>query len=319
MLTGMGDDGAAGLLEMKRAGAHTVAQDEASSVVFGMPKEAIAAGRRRRGPAAAADRRNRTQAGSHMTTNPTKQPISPGAATAPDQPTAGLRAALGDAGDLVRLVADSLSAASSRAATVELRLSELERRLGEVEADSGDLASRLVATERQASRLMNLYVATYQLHATLDPAEVRSTIAEIAINLLGAERFVLLLRAEGAGCEVALQEGMAGDTSGLYARGRYGGGDPMVDATLTSGVLQVGPMEGSQALAAVPLVVQDATVGVLVILKLLAHKEALLADDRDLLDLLAAHAASALIAAQAHASADRKIKTLESLVKLARR
>jgi len=44
IMTGMGDDGARGLLEMRRAGAHTVAQDEATSVVFGMPKEAIAAG-----------------------------------------------------------------------------------------------------------------------------------------------------------------------------------------------------------------------------------------------------------------------------------
>ncbi|WP_082465316.1 protein-glutamate methylesterase/protein-glutamine glutaminase [Burkholderia plantarii] len=44
ILTGMGRDGAAGLLEMKRAGAHTFAQDEASCVVFGMPREAIALG-----------------------------------------------------------------------------------------------------------------------------------------------------------------------------------------------------------------------------------------------------------------------------------
>ena len=44
LLTGMGKDGAAGLLEMKRAGARTLAQDEASCVVFGMPKEAIALG-----------------------------------------------------------------------------------------------------------------------------------------------------------------------------------------------------------------------------------------------------------------------------------
>ncbi len=44
MLTGMGRDGAAGMLEMKEAGAINIAQDEASCVVFGMPKEAIAAG-----------------------------------------------------------------------------------------------------------------------------------------------------------------------------------------------------------------------------------------------------------------------------------
>jgi two-component system, chemotaxis family, protein-glutamate methylesterase/glutaminase len=44
ILTGMGNDGALGLLEMKKAGAETVAQDEATCVVFGMPKEAIARG-----------------------------------------------------------------------------------------------------------------------------------------------------------------------------------------------------------------------------------------------------------------------------------
>lgn len=44
IMTGMGDDGAAGLLEMRNAKAHTVAQDEASCVVFGMPKEAIKRG-----------------------------------------------------------------------------------------------------------------------------------------------------------------------------------------------------------------------------------------------------------------------------------
>jgi two-component system chemotaxis response regulator CheB len=44
LLTGMGKDGAAGLLEMRRAGAHTLAQDEASSVVYGMPREAAQLG-----------------------------------------------------------------------------------------------------------------------------------------------------------------------------------------------------------------------------------------------------------------------------------
>ena len=44
IMTGMGSDGARGLLQMRQAGARTVAQDEATSVVFGMPKEAIKLG-----------------------------------------------------------------------------------------------------------------------------------------------------------------------------------------------------------------------------------------------------------------------------------
>lgn len=44
IMTGMGDDGARGLLAMRENGAQTLAQDEASCVVFGMPKEAIKLG-----------------------------------------------------------------------------------------------------------------------------------------------------------------------------------------------------------------------------------------------------------------------------------
>jgi two-component system chemotaxis response regulator CheB len=44
IMTGMGDDGAKGMREMKEAGAYNLAQDEASCIVFGMPKEAIQAG-----------------------------------------------------------------------------------------------------------------------------------------------------------------------------------------------------------------------------------------------------------------------------------
>jgi two-component system chemotaxis response regulator CheB len=44
ILTGMGKDGARGMLAMHAAGAWTVAQDEASSIVYGMPREAVAIG-----------------------------------------------------------------------------------------------------------------------------------------------------------------------------------------------------------------------------------------------------------------------------------
>ncbi len=199
------------------------------------------------------------------------------------------------------------------------QIEQLKRRLDAAEADLTELSDRLVDTENQRGRLMNLYVATYQLHATLDLAEVNATIAEIARDLLGAERFVLLLREEeGDACEVALAEGVSTEDGGLYAGGRYAGGDSLVDRTLADGVLRTDGDGSSEALAVVPLRVQGAVVGAVVLLKLFDHKPSLTAEDRDLLDLLAAHAASALFAAQVYSRTDRKLRTLESLVKLVR-
>jgi uncharacterized coiled-coil protein SlyX len=232
-----------------------------------------------------------------------------------------LRSTLERAGELIRVVESNLRGSEgNEGASADERIAELERRLSTAESDVKELASRLVDSEHQGGRLMNLYVATYQLHATLEPAEVQATIAEIAINLLGADQFVLLLRRdEGEGYEIALREGSYdGGVVSLYDGESYKGGDPMVDQTLRDGVLRLGPTAESQALAAVPLRVQNDIVGALVVLKLLDHKPILRAEDRDLLDLLSAHAASAMFAARLFATKDRKLRTLESLVKLAR-
>lgn len=229
-----------------------------------------------------------------------------------------LRSTLDRAAELVRTLEGNLGAPGA-VGTSDERARELERRLEAAETDVKELASRLVDSEHQAGRLMNLYVATYQLHSTLDPSEVQDTIAEISINLLGAEQFVLLLReseGEGPECEVALAEGI--EDGSPYAGGTYRGGDAMVDDTLEDGVLRLGPTPDSDVLAAVPLRVQEVIVGALVVLKLFDHKPMLKAEDRDLLELLSAHAASALFAARLFAAKDRKLRTLESLVKLAR-
>jgi nitrate/nitrite-specific signal transduction histidine kinase len=193
-----------------------------------------------------------------------------------------------------------------------------EMRLAQAESEREELAARLVEVEHQVGRLMTLYVATYQLHATLDPADVQSTIAEIAVNMLGAEQFALLLRDEEKDVlEIRLQEGQI-DASWSKAA-VYPGGDPLIDASLLDGVLRFGPTENSPVLVAVPLRVQDVTVGALIITKLLDHKGKLEEEDRELLDLLGAHAASALFASRVYARAARKLRTLEGLIKLVRK
>jgi nitrate/nitrite-specific signal transduction histidine kinase len=193
--------------------------------------------------------------------------------------------------------------------------SDMEARLAAVESERQELSCRLSEVEHQVGRMMTLYVATYQLHSTLDPVEVQSTIAEIALNLIGAEQFVLILRDdEDRGYQVRLNQG---DANVRWARSpRYEGGDPLVDSALTDGGIRFGPHPDSPVLAVVPLRVQDVSIGALAIFKLLSHKPALVKEDHDLLDLLGAHAASAIFASRTYTKTARKLRTLEGLIKL---
>ncbi|BCW92396.1 MAG: hypothetical protein KatS3mg007_0290 [Thermoanaerobaculum sp.] len=230
---------------------------------------------------------------------------------------AELKTTLEKARELVRELEHKLQTAG--VATAGEKDDELAQRLARTEADVKELAAQLAASERQISRLMNLYVATYQLHATLTPAEVLQTIAEIAVNLLGAEAFAVLLRRDGGqGFEVALAQGFAAGEYPLFSGEEYLGGEAAVDATLADGTLRLAPIPNSNVVAVVPLKVQGEIVGALVVLKLLPHKPSLRPEDRELLDLLSAHAASALFAARIFATKDRRLRTLESLIKLAR-
>ena len=219
-----------------------------------------------------------------------------------------------------------------RAEGGELVARGLERRLEAAEHDRRELSSRLVEAERRAERLMTLYGAPDPLPAALDPPGVEAAIAEIAVDLLGARRFVLLLEDDAGGLRVAMDRtaGRMGERSlegesPLFAGRRYAGGEATIDATLADGALRIAPAgpDGAPApgrpVATVPLNLGGQTAGVLVLLELFAHKRALTADDRDLLDLLAAHAASALTAAQLFAVSERKLRTYRSLIELAKR
>lgn len=200
----------------------------------------------------------------------------------------------------------------------------LARRLDAAEQDRRELALRLVEADRRTERLMTLYVATYHLHSHQDPREVESAIAEIAVDLLGASRFVLLLRdRDRFRVSLTRPEGVAPEEiDPLFAGGEYRGGEPLMDAALADGSLRLAGDEPAaqrgRVLAAVPLNVEQEVYGMLVILDLLEQKRGLTLDDRDLLDLLAAHAASALLAARLFQVKDRRTRTFESLLELAR-
>lgn len=76
---------------------------------------------------------------------------------------------------------------------------EILQRIKLVESENIDFANRYVEIEAENNSLARLYIATYQLHATLDFREVLKIISEIIINLIGGEEFAIFLLDENTG------------------------------------------------------------------------------------------------------------------------
>src|SRR5688572_23727258 len=107
-----------------------------------------------------------------------------------------MRAATPDPADVDTLLEGIRTAFQAIEQVSVARADELARRITSLEQDLRETEQLVIAAERQAAHLAGLYVATYQLHASLDPTEVRAAIGEIAVNLLGAGSCVLVMEAE---------------------------------------------------------------------------------------------------------------------------
>ncbi|MHB8835668.1 MAG: GAF domain-containing protein [Candidatus Methylomirabilia bacterium] len=198
------------------------------------------------------------------------------------------------------------AAANGRQQDVVSENQKLRRQLDEIKSqfealnrESEDFRQRYQEVEHQNENLLNLYVSGYQLHSTIDEQAVITVIREILLNLVGAEVFGIWLLDPGSGRmqlvsvtdECGLLEGRPARLPGerLEALRR---GEPWSDAT-GSGVGRGAP------LSCVPLKLEERTVGVLAIYKLLEQKEGFTSLDHEILGLLAAQAAATLIGARA--------------------
>jgi len=76
---------------------------------------------------------------------------------------------------------------------LEAECASVRMRLQQVEEENQQFATRYLEIEEENNNLANLYVASYQLHSTLDLDEVLKIIVEIVINLVGAEVFAVYL------------------------------------------------------------------------------------------------------------------------------
>ncbi|HJQ25387.1 MAG TPA: GAF domain-containing protein [Blastocatellia bacterium] len=198
------------------------------------------------------------------------------------------------------------------------RLEFLDSRFHEIEEENKDFAQRYVEVEEQNESLANLYVASYNLHSTLDPQEVIGCIKEILLNLIGAEEFALYVMDEETG-DLSLASYEGDPLSALHAD-RIAPGEGLEGMVAASGeaffALDTG--DSGEVCACFPLKLKEQVVGVIAIYKLLAHKPLLTELDHRLLELLAGHAATALVSSKLYAQTDRKLKTWEGVMSLLR-
>jgi hypothetical protein len=178
----------------------------------------------------------------------------------------------------------------------------LQTQLESSRAESQRYSSRYTEIEQQSSNLANLYVASYRLHGTVDRKEVVDTIQEIIANLVGSEE-AGLFRKKGT-LELVASFGLPPESlrsvdlgKGLIGRAAQTGeiyvADP-IRPTADTGL-------ESRLTACIPLILDGQVTGAIAIFRLLPQKSGIEAVDRELFDLLATHAATALYCTSLHA------------------
>src|SRR5262245_110496 len=196
------------------------------------------------------------------------------------------------------------------------RLEFLDRRFQQVEAENKDFAQRYVEVEEQNESLANLYVASHRLHSTLDSAEVVECIKEILLNMIGSEDFGLYVVDDET--YDLVRAGYEGETAARPEKERVAFGEGLEGVVAIHGQPYFSEAAGEEACACVPLKIKERVVGVIAIYSLLSHKRGLSSLDHKLLELLAGHAASALISSKLYSMADRKLRTIEGFMNLLR-
>jgi hypothetical protein len=207
--------------------------------------------------------------------------------------------------------AEAARAASPSAPADAAKVADLERELA-------DLRGRHHLLEEQNNNLANLYVASHQLHSTLDFKEVVAIVMEIIVNLIGAEAFALhLLDQNTQQLHVVAAEGVDAALLPPSAMGEGPVGTPA-----SSGrpyVLQdLAPssIDPANPIAVIPLKLKDQVIGAISVWKLLAQKRGFSPLDHQLFELLGGHAATAIFASKLYGDSERKLTTIQGFLDL---
>lgn len=213
-------------------------------------------------------------------------------------------------------VVETIAELKARVAELEGEKKRLLNSFKEVETLNRDYQTRYAEIEEEHNNLANLYIASYQLHSTLDFREVVQITAEIVINLVGVHRFALYL-----------QDGTSGTLVPVFAEGQsptelpsIAEGEGPVGEAVASRQVVLKDDKDADVRAVVPLATTDHLVGAIVVHELLVQKDAFNPVDHELFHLLGAHAATALLTAllrdAAGTGADARAIEIETVKRL---
>lgn len=178
-------------------------------------------------------------------------------------------------------------------------LSSLKHRLKQVEKENANFNAQYSEIERQNSNFASLYVASYQLHSTIDFKQIIKVISDIVINLIGAEHFgIYLYESDEQSLVFTSGDGLE-QPVGTKIELR----DNLMSRVATAGELYIDPEipepgNYDRPIALLPLISSGDLVGMLAIHKLLVQKDGFEPIDMELFSLLGAHAGTALLAAR---------------------
>jgi hypothetical protein len=203
-----------------------------------------------------------------------------------------------------------------RLRSLEEEYASCRERLMQVETENQQFAQRYLEIEDENNNLANLYVASYQLHSTLDIEEVLKIILEIVINLIGAEIFAVYL-IDGSSQELtaAASEGLPISAFPKCALGSGPLGKAVALAETTCWDTARSD-DLRQPIVCIPLAIQKRPIGAIAIYSLLQQKDGFSALDHELFTLLGGHAATAIFAARLYSQSERKLNTIQGFIDL---
>ncbi len=195
----------------------------------------------------------------------------------------------------------------------------LKERFRKVETENRDFARKYVLVAEENNNLANMYVASYQLHSTLDYAEVLKIVLEIIINLIGAKKFsVMLIDKKLEKLESIASEGIGMENTAVIPIGNGAIGEVVREGEsyFSDDPIHTESEYPAKPVVCIPLKIKEHVIGVIAIYSFLNQKTGFSNVDYELFNLLAGHAATAIFSSRLYSRSKREFTGIRNFLEL---